>query len=68
MKRNREQLAQRHGFASFIGLLAISRPLPRLNKGKPQSYIAHRSDGRWFVWDDVPAEEGPSFTSEVTSL
>jgi hypothetical protein len=56
--RDREELAHRYGLASYTGLLAISRPLPGQNKNKPQSYIAHRSDGGWFVWDDVPAEEG----------
>jgi len=59
VKRNREELAHRYGLASFTGLLAISRALPP-DKGKPQSYIAHRSDGRWFVWDDLPPEEGQS--------
>jgi hypothetical protein len=58
VKHDREQIAHRYGFASFMRLLAISRPLPRLNQGAPQSYIAHRSDGRWFVWDDVPPGKG----------
>ena len=55
---DREELARRYGLASFKDLLAISRPLPRLTAGDTQCYVAHRRDGRWFVWNDVPPEEG----------
>jgi hypothetical protein len=51
---DREELARRYGCTSFPELLAISRPLPKLTADEPQSYVAHRSDGRWFVWNDVP--------------
>jgi hypothetical protein len=54
---DREELARRYGFASFTELLAISRPLPRLTSGETQCYVAHRPDGIWFVWNDVPPEE-----------
>jgi hypothetical protein len=55
---DREELAHRYGLASFIKLLAISRPLPKLTRGETQCYVAHRRDGRWFVWNDVPSKEG----------
>jgi hypothetical protein len=55
---DREELARRHGFASFSDLLAISRPFPKLPADATQSYIAHRPDGTWFVWNDVPPEDG----------
>ena len=51
---DREGLARYYGFNSFAELLEISDPLPKFPGDKAQGYVALKSDGTWFVWDDAP--------------
>lgn len=52
----REHIARRHGFKTFSGLLAASRPLPMLHEDVAQSYAARHPNGYWFIWTDVVKE------------
>ena len=56
----REEIARRYGFESFALLLDVSEKLPLSATDTMQSYIARRSDGTWFVWEDPPQSELPA--------
>lgn len=50
--REREEIAQRYGFASYAELLDISEALPLIPGDRVKCYLARHPDGRWFVWED----------------
>jgi hypothetical protein len=52
---DREDIAKRHGFASFAELLDASEPLPMLPGDVMRCYVARQPNGgHWFIWEDVP--------------
>jgi hypothetical protein len=51
---DKDEIARHYGFDSFTELLAISSPLPKQPGDTVQSYVARKTDGQWFVWNDEP--------------
>jgi hypothetical protein len=49
----REEIARRYGFESFAVLLDISQPLPKLQGDDVQWFVARKSNGNWFLWQDA---------------
>ena len=56
---DREEIARRYGFESFAQLLDVSEKLSLSAPDVVQTYIARRSDGTWFVWEDARRSELP---------
>ncbi len=57
-EKAREEIARRHGFASFAEMLDVSDPLPMLPSDKARTYMARKPKGQWFLWEDVPEGNG----------